>query len=461
MSKDVSEAKTLAFAAQHLGLRDLEVLKTIPGWRKMDPRQMHLAVSGFGGRLATEVLEADEEFMKTFVRSTLLKSLKGNIRSLRGLIDLSNLLGIGSINSYNFLSEEAVDLLAKRKFRILLQSYSEIIPDKKVFNTFFGYNMEHPYREFYSYQIHKLHTHKTPVKLFNEAFKTVHVENIAELGFGISLLGHELLKKEEYIDLHNFFNVYNVPVNYKKAPKFSQQWNQFFTNNPGALKYWESCVDLPSVPKSLKALELIIAERKAALIGEHGPRMLWAGVQEYRLETCALAAKKYTSKIVCNLPEVFLKDGDYKIVKLGAGDIAHLFIGLATDCCQHLNGAGKACAIHSYTESNSSTYVITKSGLPVAQSWVWRDGDKLVIDSIEYKRGLSTDRISIMYLMLARSFKSQGFEVYLGKTSYGGTLEVLDSLKASGFIRGEAKSYASLQGYGDYMDGVKHYLLSV
>jgi len=50
-----------------------------------------------------------------------------------------------------------------------------------------------------------------------------------------------------------------------------------------------------------------------------------------------------------------------------------LTIGAYVNCCQHIEGAGRTCAIDSYTSPYSAIYVLYKGKEIVAQSWVWYD----------------------------------------------------------------------------------------
>lgn len=81
--------------------------------------------------------------------------------------------------------------------------------------------------------------------------------------------------------------------------------------------------------------------------------------------------------------------GQYRGRMLNADDPLILFVGTITDCCQELGNVGESAMIHSATEKNGGVFVVEKldeNGLPtkiVAQSWVWRNGDRLCFDNIE------------------------------------------------------------------------------
>lgn len=70
--------------------------------------------------------------------------------------------------------------------------------------------------------------------------------------------------------------------------------------------------------------------------------------------------------------------------KLDMADLRGPMLGLLTGCCQHLRGAGGACARHGVTSPFSAFYVVERNGVVVVQSWVWRNNaGGLVLDSIE------------------------------------------------------------------------------
>jgi hypothetical protein len=70
------------------------------------------------------------------------------------------------------------------------------------------------------------------------------------------------------------------------------------------------------------------------------------------------------------------------------------FIGELTDCCQHVGGAGEACAIDSQMNPTSGLFVVRdRDGRIVAQSWVWFDSgrDGVCFDNIEWAHGALTN----------------------------------------------------------------------
>ena len=61
---------------------------------------------------------------------------------------------------------------------------------------------------------------------------------------------------------------------------------------------------------------------------------------------------------------------------LARSDPAGLLLGEATNCCQHVGGAGEDSAVHGQTHPRGGFFAVTDDrGQTVAQSWVWCDGD--------------------------------------------------------------------------------------
>lgn len=101
-----------------------------------------------------------------------------------------------------------------------------------------------------------------------------------------------------------------------------------------------------------------------------------------------------------SMPDAVVQLDGYYICKMSPQDIRGPFLGLATGCCQHLEGVGATAAIYGYTQENSCFYVMFKGKAPskrpidttqltdqiVAQSWAWKTEDApgiIVFDSIE------------------------------------------------------------------------------
>jgi hypothetical protein len=86
-----------------------------------------------------------------------------------------------------------------------------------------------------------------------------------------------------------------------------------------------------------------------------------------------------------------LEFGDYRVSRMRRWDPRGLFLGEHTDCCQSVGGVGGSCAWHGVLDRDGAFVIIEKAGRIVAQSWVWRHGDHLIFDSLEYL-GSSSDK---------------------------------------------------------------------
>lgn len=119
-------------------------------------------------------------------------------------------------------------------------------------------------------------------------------------------------------------------------------------------------------------------------------------------------------------------EGNWKLERLATDSLIGPFLGLATNCCQHLHGAGADCARKIWTDERSAAWVVHYNGEIVAQSYVWRDQDTLVIDSIEALGGAYVEGIAKLYQRAVEQIVGQfGIkDVLLASTSYGITKQV-------------------------------------
>ena len=159
--------------------------------------------------------------------------------------------------------------------------------------------------------------------------------------------------------------------------------------------------------------------------------------------------KKKTS----SLPAVTVKKGNYTFEKMDDFDKRGPFLGLYTDCCQHLENAGSSCAIAGWTDSESGFYIIKKGNEIVAQSWAWRGKEgELCFDSIEGLGSVNIEAIALLYKKAARKLlgKLGVTKVTVGDTSYGLTPKIEEiiskgSCKAAKMIKEVSYSDANNQ----------------
>ena len=137
--------------------------------------------------------------------------------------------------------------------------------------------------------------------------------------------------------------------------------------------------------------------------------------------------EKNGPKMATMIPAITISEGDYTFRKLEDHDKFGPFLGLATDCCQHLHNAGSSCAKSGWIDSESGFYVVEKAGKVIAQSWAWRGkDDALCFDSIEGLSNINAKTVASLYkqaaeLLLGRLNISR---VTVGDTSYGITGDI-------------------------------------
>jgi len=120
-------------------------------------------------------------------------------------------------------------------------------------------------------------------------------------------------------------------------------------------------------------------------------------------------------------------EGDWRLRRLLADDPLGPMLGVATNCCQHLHGAASSCAKDGMKSASSSFWVVEYKGTVIAQSWVWRADDILVLDSIEALNSAYVEGIAHLYKEAARrTIGKLGItEVRIGDTAYGITREIM------------------------------------
>jgi hypothetical protein len=119
-------------------------------------------------------------------------------------------------------------------------------------------------------------------------------------------------------------------------------------------------------------------------------------------------------------------------------DARNLVVGNETHCCQHVGSIGGACVRWMVKNPKISTiFRITRKGITngelqgetIAQSFVWRDGDKLVFDNIESLGSDVREEIIDCYLeyikMATPAFKSLGIKYCVVGTGYGSNVRSL------------------------------------
>jgi len=137
--------------------------------------------------------------------------------------------------------------------------------------------------------------------------------------------------------------------------------------------------------------------------------------------------EKNPKKTSTMLPHIQVSEGEYTFRKLDDHDKRGPFLGLITDCCQHLHNAGSSCAKAGWRDPESGFYVVEKNGGIVAQSWAWRGKNgELCFDSIEGLGHINTEVIAGLYQKAAQKLlgKLDIIRVTVGDTDYGLTPDI-------------------------------------
>ena len=163
-------------------------------------------------------------------------------------------------------------------------------------------------------------------------------------------------------------------------------------------------------------------------------------------------------KASTELPSIEIEEGGYVFKKLYDHDFRGPFLGLYTDCCQHLHNAGSDCAKAGWIQAESGFYVVEKNGKIVAQSWAWRgQGGELVFDSIEGLGQVNVEAVASLYKKAAEGLlgKLGITRVLVGDTDYGLTPEIRDIIGGKNVMEP-----ARMKAYVSYTDAERQWLLA-
>jgi hypothetical protein len=108
--------------------------------------------------------------------------------------------------------------------------------------------------------------------------------------------------------------------------------------------------------------------------------------------------KKYEAAYLESMPKIMsssrayptirgsLEGTEYSWESMDMGNPRGWFVGLETNCCQHIEGAGSSCVMFAAQNPEiSGMFRVMKKNKTVAQSWFWYDAEKgdFVFDNIE------------------------------------------------------------------------------
>lgn len=96
------------------------------------------------------------------------------------------------------------------------------------------------------------------------------------------------------------------------------------------------------------------------------------------------------------LPTCNFKIKDYQFEVIDKSDIRGMICGYPFSC-QYIGGVGAKFTKYGYNNNDSSFMIVSKKGVIVAQSWIWKKDSQVTFDSIEWKGNLSRDIIKKGY----------------------------------------------------------------
>jgi hypothetical protein len=248
--------------------------------------------------------------------------------------------------------------------------------------------------------------------------------------------------------------------------QYAREWGGFLMKFPAAAPFLGIADKveeaLGRVPTSLAELRRTagtfaysgVTNVQVALLA-FGHNLTQAQFEDYQ----RVARKPKSLEMCPGLTRELSLDG-YEFRKLDHDDPTGLFLGLITDCCQHLHAAGAPCALHGWQKPSGAFYVIEYKGRIVAQSWAWRGSKgELVFDSIEGLGGYDTEKIARLYELASEEIIGQlGIcKVLVGDTDFGITSEVIREmqnrkLSGVGFASMQATSNGSMLDACSYSD---------
>ena len=156
-----------------------------------------------------------------------------------------------------------------------------------------------------------------------------------------------------------------------------------------------------------------------------------------------------------------LEGTDYSWESMDMGNPRGWFVGLETDCCQHLFSVGGACVIYAAENPKySGMFRVMKKGKTVAQSFFWyhQESGDFVLDNIEVLGNELRKSVLDCYYAFADELEKRKDLFGYKRLTFGGGYS---DISTSNFerIRDNVKLSDMPNGYGVYSDAHTQYLL--
>ena len=136
-----------------------------------------------------------------------------------------------------------------------------------------------------------------------------------------------------------------------------------------------------------------------------------AGVGAEYFEVAQEIFEKTKKREGSRIPQVKVDEKRYRGRILRADDPLNIVVGDITTCCQAIGDVGEGSMIHASTEKNGAIFVVEKVDEKgkveqvVAQSWTWRNKDRMCYDNIEIKENIGEN--------LSKKEEKEIMEIYI------------------------------------------------
>ena len=156
-----------------------------------------------------------------------------------------------------------------------------------------------------------------------------------------------------------------------------------------------------------------------------------------------------------------LEGSDYAWESMDMGNPRAWFVGLETNCCQHLHSLGGECVRYAAKNPKYSGILrITKKGKTIAQSFFWfhQESGDFVMDNIEVLGGELRDSILTCYNLFIDELEKRKDIFGIKRVSFGGGYS---DINVSNFekLSDNVKLSNMPNGHGVYTDANIQYLL--
>ena len=126
-------------------------------------------------------------------------------------------------------------------------------------------------------------------------------------------------------------------------PQIANKWQSLKTNDIKTYRDAKKAL-MATLYGNVKIPELVAEAAKAGL-----KQQLFETVQER-----VLLRKTDTYETI---PSIVAEEGDYRMFRLEKDDYRGLFLGVYTNCCQHVGGVGHTCAWHGFENQIGRAHV--------------------------------------------------------------------------------------------------------